>query len=179
MFNIKLDVYHIAMYNVEYRIRVGEMAPDFTLKSTTGREIRLYDCKNKKSVLLFFFNHEKPECLERLKTLAEDYEKFKEAGAAIFPISILGADEGRAIVERLGLPFGILCDDDHSVVRSYNMGKCSSTPAHVCFEVIQGVERPTMLVVDTSGIIRYIQRVDASGNPDNLTLLEECRKAIE
>lgn len=145
------------MYNIEYRIRVGETAPDFTLKSTTGREIRLYDCKNKKSVLLFFFNHKKAECLERLKTLAEDYEKFKEARAVIFPISILRLDGRRAIVERLGLPFGILYDDSHSVVRLYNMGKCSSgkVQLHPGARLLRGHPRrraPHYAV----GIIRYI-----------------------
>jgi peroxiredoxin Q/BCP len=164
---------------MEYRIQPGEMAPDFRLRSTSGREVRLYDCKNKKTVLMFFFNHDKPGCLERLRALAGDYGKFRDAGVAIFPISILKADEGKGLVEKLALPFGILCDDDHSVVRAYNMGQCSDTPSHVCFEVIHDVEFPTMLVIDTSGIIRYKQAVDASGAPDNLTLLEECRKSLK
>ncbi len=166
------------MYNIEYRIRVGEMAPDFRLERTDGREIRLYDCKNRKAVLLFFFNHSKGKCLDRLKALAAGYGKFKDAGAVVFPVSILKADEGRSIVKKLGLPFGILCDEDHSVVRAYNMGQCSETPAHVCFEVIHDVEFPTMLVIDTSGIIRYKQAVTAEG-PDNSTLLDECRKALK
>jgi peroxiredoxin Q/BCP len=167
------------MYNIEYRIEVGEMAPDFRLRSTTGSDVRLYDCKNKKNVLLFFFDHNKEKCIDRLRTLAEDYGKFKDAGIVIFPISIMKVDEGRALAHKLGLPFGILCDDDHSVVRAYNMGQCSVTPSHVCFEVIHAVEFPTMLIVDTSGIIRYKQAVDASGKPDDLTLLEECRKAFK
>jgi thioredoxin-dependent peroxiredoxin len=167
------------MYNMEYRIQAGEMAPDFRLKSTTGRELRLYDCKNKNTVLLFFFNHDRPRCLERLYMLASDYEKFRDMGVAIFPISILKVEEGKALVKKLGLPFGVLCDDDHSVVRAYNMGQCSHTPSQVCFEVVHDVEFPTMLVIDTSGIIRYRSSVDASGAPDNLTLLEECRKALK
>ncbi len=167
------------MYNMEYIIQAGEMAPDFHLKRTDGREIRLYDCKNRKTVLLFFFNHSKDKCLGRLEALAADIEKFRDTGAVIFPISILKADEGRSIVDRLRLPFSILCDEDHSVVRAYNMGQCSNTPAHVCFEVIHDVEFPTMLVIDTSGIIRYKHAVDDSGRPDNATLLDECRKALE
>jgi len=93
-------------------------------------------------------------------------------------VSILTVDEGKALVNTLKLPFGILCDDDHSVVRDYKMGQCSDTPGHVCFEVIHDVEFPAMLVIDTSGIIRYRQAAGAS-SPDNLTLLEECRKALK
>ncbi|HTX43966.1 MAG TPA: peroxiredoxin family protein [Methanocella sp.] len=166
------------MYNIEYRIRVGEVAPDFRVRRTDGREIRLYDCKNKKTVLLFFFNNSRDKCLDMLKALAADYEKFKGVGAVIFPISILKVDEGRALVDRLGLPFGILCDEDHSVVRAYNVGQCSDVPSHVCFEVIHDVESPTMLVVDTSGVIRYKHAV-RDGSPDSLALLDECRKALK
>jgi len=167
------------MYNMEYRIQVGEMAPDFRLKSAAGREVRLYDCKNKKTVLMFFFDHDRPGCLERLRALAADYGKFKDAGVALFPISIIKADQGSELVKKLDLPFSILCDEDHSVVRAYNVGQCSDTPSHVCFEVIHNVEKPTMLIVDTSGIIRYMHRVDAHGSPDDLTLLEECREALK
>jgi thioredoxin-dependent peroxiredoxin len=168
------------MYNMEYRIQAGEMAPDFNIKSSSGREVRLYDCKNKKTVLMFFFNHDRPGCLERLKALAGDYGCFKEAGIIVFPITILKRDEGEALARELGLPFSILCDEDHSVVRAYNMGQCSDTPSHVCFEVVHDVEFPTMLIVDTSGIIRYRHAVDAAGGgPDNGQLLEECRESLK
>jgi peroxiredoxin Q/BCP len=166
------------MYNIAHKIQVGEMAPDFHVKRSDGREVRLYDCKNKKTVLLFFFNQAKSGCLDRLKALAADYGKFRDAGAVIFPVSIMKADEGRALAQKLGLPFGILCDDDHHVVRLYNMGQCSETPVQVCFEVIHDVERPTMLVVDTSGVIRYREAAGARG-PDSSKLLDECRKALK
>lgn len=34
--------------------KVGEMAPDFTLPSTTGKDIRLSDFRGKKNVVLAF-----------------------------------------------------------------------------------------------------------------------------
>lgn len=169
---------YIAMYWMDYRIEVGEMAPDFRLESTTGQNVRLYDYKNKKTVLLFFFNHHKDKCLDRLKALASDYSKFKDAGVEVLPVSVLKADEGKALVRKLGLPFGILCDDDHSVSKAYHASRCSE-PAHVCFNVIEDVEFPTMLVIDTSGVIRYKARADVSGEPDNVTLMNECGKALK
>ena len=140
--------------------------------------MRLYDLKNKKTVLLFFFNHHKDKCLDRLKALASDYSKFKDAGVEVLPVSIIKIDEGKALVHKLGLPFGILCDDDHSVSKAYHASKCSE-PAHVCFNVLEDVEFPTMLVIDTSGVIRYKHPVDASGKPDNATLMNECRNALK
>jgi peroxiredoxin Q/BCP len=166
------------MYWMDYRIEAGEMAPDFRLESTSGKSVRLYDCKNKKTVLLFFFNHHNDKCLDRLKELASGYASFKDAGVAVFPITVIRPDEGKVLAQKLGLPFGILCDDDHSVSKAYHASRCSE-PAHVCFNVIEDVEDPAILVIDTSGVIRYKHVLDGSGGPDNATLLEECRKSLE
>lgn len=36
-------------------LKAGDMAPDFTLPSTTGKEVRLSDFRGKKPVVLAFF----------------------------------------------------------------------------------------------------------------------------
>lgn len=36
------------------KAKIGEMAPDFTLPSTTGKDIRLSDFRGKKNVVLAF-----------------------------------------------------------------------------------------------------------------------------
>jgi peroxiredoxin Q/BCP len=167
------------MYNMVYKTDVGEMAPDFTLPSTGGRTVRLYDCKNRKAVVLFFFNHEDPRCLDRLSAFAGDYQGFKEANAVLFPITIIPVSAGKQIVDERKLPFGILCDSDHSVVRMYNVAQCSSEPQHVCFEVITHISDPQVLVVDPSGIIRFKHRLYEPGQrPDNAQLIEECKASF-
>jgi thioredoxin-dependent peroxiredoxin len=166
------------MFQMEYKIEVNEMAPDFSLPTTSGKTIRLYDCKNKKTVLLFFFNHNNERCLARLAKLAVSYGQFKDAGVAILPITILQVDEGKKLADCLSLPFPIVCDDDHSTVRDYHMGECSTETSHVCFETITKVTRPTIIIIDTSGIIRFKQQVDPSGiMPDSATLLQQCIEA--
>ncbi len=37
------------------RLKVGDMAPDFTLPSTTGKETRLSEFRGKQNVVLAFF----------------------------------------------------------------------------------------------------------------------------
>jgi peroxiredoxin Q/BCP len=167
------------MYNPVYKTDVGEMAPDFTLRSTSGRDVRLYDCKNKKAVVLFFFNHEDPRCMERLSSLAADYPQFRAADAVIFPVTIVPVDAGKQIVSRLKLPFGILCDSDHTVTGMYGVGQCSSEPQHVCFEIITHISDPQALIIDPSGVIRFKHRLNEPGqSPDNARLLEECKAAF-
>lgn len=167
------------MYNMVYKTNVGDMAPDFVRPSTSGRDVRLYDCKNRKAVVLFFFNHEDPKCMDRLSGLATDYQKFRDADAVIFPISIIPVEAGRQIVDRLGLPFGILCDGDHTVTWMYGVGQCASAQEHVCFDIITHISDPTILVIDPSGIIRFKHRLNEPGqSPDNAKLLDEIRAAF-
>jgi len=37
------------------KLKVGDVAPDFTLPSTTGKPVRLADYKGKKNVVLAFY----------------------------------------------------------------------------------------------------------------------------
>jgi peroxiredoxin Q/BCP len=167
------------MYNPVYKTHVGDMAPDFTLPSTSGKTMRLYDCKNKKAVVLFFFNHEDPRCLDRLTSLAAGYPELKAADAVVFPATIVPVSAGKQIVDRLKLPFGILCDSDHSVTMMYGVGQCSSEPQHVCFEIITHISDPQILVVDPSGIIRFKHKLNEPGpQPDIAQILQECKAAF-
>jgi cytochrome oxidase Cu insertion factor (SCO1/SenC/PrrC family) len=36
-------------------LKIGDMAPDFALKDTTGKEVKLSDFRGKKSVVLAFY----------------------------------------------------------------------------------------------------------------------------
>jgi peroxiredoxin Q/BCP len=167
------------MYNMVYKTDVGEPAPDFTLPSTSDRTVRLYDCKNKKAVVLFFFNHEDQRCLDRLSLFGKDYQRFKDENAILLPITIIPVSAGKQIVADRKLPFAMLCDSDHSITWMYGVGQCSSEQQHVCFEVITHISDPQILVVDPSGIIRFKYRLYEHGQqPSNGELLEECRAAF-
>jgi peroxiredoxin len=39
----------------ELKLKVGDVAPDFTLRSTEGKDVRLSDYRGKQNVVLAFF----------------------------------------------------------------------------------------------------------------------------
>ena len=41
--------------SAEIKLKVGDMAPDFTLNSTAGKPVRLADYRGKKNVVLAFY----------------------------------------------------------------------------------------------------------------------------
>jgi len=164
---------------MDYRIEAGEPAPDFRLPGTDGKTVRLYDYKNKNTVLLFFFNHEDERCLTRLADIGKGYRQFRDAGVAVFPVSIVTLAEGGKLRDQLQLPFPVLCDSDHSISSIYKAGQCSHEAEHVCFEIITHVTDPQFLVIDPSGMISHLHHLyRPGGNPDNQTLVKECRDAF-
>lgn len=168
------------MYNIEYKTDVGDMAPDFTMDSTSGKKVRLYDCKNKKTVLLFFFDHQDRRCLDRLSSIARDYARFREKNVIVFPSTILPVAEGKKIVNDLGLPFAVLCDQDHTAARAYKVGQCSNETHHVCFEIISKVTDPQIMIIDSSGVIRVKHHLRGPGeSPGNDELIKECEQALK
>mgnify|MGYP005832178487 CR=1 FL=1 len=164
------------MYNMDYQVDTGNMAPNFTLINTAGKGFELYDCKNKKTVMLFFFDHTNDRCLDMLSKIGSQYDRFKDAGAIMVPVATVKIDEGIKIKNMHNLPFEIYCDGDHTVTRNYKVGQCSSEASHVCFEIITRVTSPTLFIIDTSGIIRFKDDV-AKERPDNATLMRQCQEA--
>ena len=68
---------------------VGEQAPDFTLKSTSGQDVALSSFRGKQPVLLAFFPLAfTSTCTAELCEMTEDYDGYAAKGVAILPISV-------------------------------------------------------------------------------------------
>lgn len=165
---------------MDYRTEVGDLAPDFTTKTTDDTTLSLSDYKNKMTVILLFFDHNDERCLQKLSSVAADYEKFKSAGAVILPVALTSPESGKKLAGQLNLPFPVISDTGHYLVRMYKAGQCSNEAHHVCFDVITAVTRPLLLIIDTSGVIRFKHELKApGGQPSNDALLMECREALK
>jgi peroxiredoxin len=69
--------------------KVGERAPDFTLKSTSGEMVSLSQFKGQKNVLLAFFPLAfTGVCTAENCAFTEDYSKFEGKDTAVLPISV-------------------------------------------------------------------------------------------
>ena len=69
-------------------VKVGDMAPDFTLTSQTGESVSLKDFQGKKSVVLYFYpKDDTPGCTAEACAFRDSYQVFKDAGAEVIGIS--------------------------------------------------------------------------------------------
>ena len=97
--------------------------PDFELDTLDGRSVRLSDHLGKSVILIDFWATFCDPCLAAMPHLDEIYKKYKARGFVVFGVSIDGPDsiaQVRAEVNKLGVTFPILLDEESQVVALYN-----------------------------------------------------------
>ena len=131
-------------------VEVGEQAPDFTLPSTTGEQIRLSEFRGKKLVLLEFYGVDfAPTCVANLSARKADYQKFEELNIQILGISTNHPFSQKTLAESLQLPYPLLSDfPDLQVTQLY--GGLSRNPVLVK----KGIAERAFFLIDTHGMVR-------------------------
>jgi thioredoxin-dependent peroxiredoxin len=146
-------------------IQVGDRAPDFTLKSQDGSQVRLYDLLPQKPVVLFFYPKDNtPGCTQEACAFRDRYSVFKEMGAEVLGISGDSVSSHQQFANTYQLPFQILSDESNKV---RNLFGVPST-----LWILPG--RVTYLI-DCTGKIRHIfdSQLDLEGH------IEEALKALQ
>lgn len=124
---------------------VGDMAPDFELKTATGEEVRLSDYRGKVNVLLTFYVSESdPYSTEWLQNLRDNYVMIRSENTEVLAISSDISEKACDIEERYRLPFKILCDPEYNVIRAYGV-----------LNDLRNKASASIFIIDRSGMIRY------------------------
>ena len=128
------------------KVKVVDVAPDFTLPSQWGEMINLSDFRDKNCVVLYFYPKDETRgCTAEACAFRDSYEVFKEAGAEVIGISSDSMDSHSKFASHYKLPFILLSDEGGKVRQLYGV---SST-----FRLIPG--RVTY-IIDKKGVVRHI-----------------------
>ena len=127
-------------------VRVGDIAPDFTLPSQSGEPVRLHDCIDKRALVLFFYPKDyTPGCTAEACAFRDSYEVLKRAGAEVIGVSGDSVGLHRQFAERYRLPFTLLSDRSGAVRRLYGaQGMLGLVPGRVTY------------IIDRRGIVRHV-----------------------
>lgn len=103
-------------------LKVGDKAPDFTLKGSDGKTYSLSDFKGKKAVVLNWF----PKaftggCTAQCKSFAENADALKGMDVMNFTASVDPVDLNTKFAESLKADYPILSDPDKSVATAYGV----------------------------------------------------------
>lgn len=128
-------------------VKVGDIAPDFTLPSQSGETVSLRDFRGKKNVVLYFYpKDDTPGCTAESCAFRDSYEAFTEAGAVVIGVSADSPASHRQFATKYNLPFILLSDTNNQLRKLYGV------PA-AAFGLLPG--RVTY-VIDKEGVVRHI-----------------------
>lgn len=124
-------------------IQINAPAPDFSARTTDGKDIRLSDFRGKKVVLYFFPKAFTPGCTHQAKSFGAAYPEIAATGATLLGVSTDDFKTQCDFTESLASPFPMIADQDGSIARSFD----------IVWPLLKMVQRVTF-VIDEQGIIR-------------------------
>lgn len=150
-------------------VKVGEKAPDFSLPSQEGKEVRLSELLGDRSVVLYFYPKDKSQgCTRQACAFRDAYEVFKDLGAEVVGVSGDGVESHQEFSSELELPFILLSDKGDKARKLYGVGSTLGIlPGRVTF------------IIDRAGTIRHVFSSQARPTKHIDVALEVLRKIQE
>ena len=100
-------------------INAGIKAPNFTLPSSSGRDVSLEDFIGTKVLIFFYPKDDTPGCTIEACGIRDEYENIKQKDTIVFGISADDLDSHNSFIKKFGLNFELLSDLDKKVSTTY------------------------------------------------------------
>ncbi len=132
-------------------LKVGDIAPNFSLPSSTGKNISLNDLIGKKIVLYFYPKDDTPGCTKEACSFRDKISQFQKKNVIIYGVSADSIESHKKFIQKYSLPFPLLSDENKDMLKTYGVWKEKSFMG----KKYLGIERTTV-IIDENGIIKNI-----------------------
>ncbi len=128
------------------KVKVGSVAPDFTLPSQAGEMVSLRDFSGRKSVVLFFYpKDDSPGCTKEVCAFRDNFEEFSKLDAQVIGISSDSVESHWSFAVKYDLSFPLLSDEGGNIRRLYGVPKTFGLfPGRVTY------------VIDKEGVVKHV-----------------------
>ena len=145
-------------------LKVGDKAPDFTLRDQNGNEVTLSNYFGKKNVVLVFYPLSFTSvCDVQMPGYNQERQTFNGLNAQVFAISVDSVPVHRIWAEQLGgIDYPVLADfwPHGEVAKRYGVLLDS------------GIAQRSTFIIDTNGIVRFIEIHEMGKVPDRQKVIE-------
>jgi thioredoxin-dependent peroxiredoxin len=141
-------------------LKVGDKAPDFTLKSDEGKDVSLKDFRGKRVLLYFYPKASTPGCTIEACEFRDLKPKFDKEDTVVLGVS---ADPEKALKNfkvKQKLNFPLLGDPTHKMIESYGVWRMKKFMGRS----FKGIVRSTFLIGPDSKIEEIWDEVKAKGH---------------
>jgi peroxiredoxin len=124
-----------------YAVGLEAAAPDFTLETLAGPNLRLEEYRGQVVLLNFWASWCGP-CRQEMPVLDRLHQRYEDTGFAVLGINVEGERApAQKIVDKTNVTFPVLIDAKQKVSEMYDLEAMPST-----------------VVIDRDGVVRYIHR---------------------
>ncbi|MBW7474876.1 thioredoxin-dependent thiol peroxidase [Paenibacillus oenotherae] len=157
------------MATIKAKAFVGRKAPDFTLPSLGGREIKLSDYIGQKVVLFFYPKDLTPACTQESCDFRDAYAAFGDCGTVVLGISNDPVATHERFAAKYELPYELLADTEHKVCELYGVWQLKKLYGRE----YMGLVRSTFLINAKGKLVQEWRNVRVKNHVD--TVLEAAR----
>jgi thioredoxin-dependent peroxiredoxin len=147
-----------------YEPKVGDLAPDFQLPSTRGRDLRLEELRGKDVILYFYPKDDTPGCTAEACSFRDLEGDITKRGAAILGVSTDPLESHAKFTSKYKLNFPLLSDQTADVSKMYGAWREKNVNGRRTW----GVARMTYWIGADGRIKKIYKNVDASQHADEI-----------
>ncbi len=148
-------------------LKIGDTAPDFTLRDGDGNDWTLSDHRDNVVVLMFYPGDDTPVCTKEMCSVRDHWSDYQATGAEVVGISTDSVESHGRFGDKYKLPLRLLSDEHGEVRDKYGANS-----------LLPGRTARAEFVIDTHGKLAY-QKVRPIGlfRPSDEDILATIRKA--
>jgi len=150
-------------------VKIGDTAPNFSLKDGHGDQWNLSEQRGKTVVLLFYPGDDTPVCTKQLCSVRDNWEQYRATGAEVVGISTDSVKSHKDFGDKYNLTLRLLADEKGEVNNLYDAKSW-----------LPGRSARAVVVVDKDGRVAYHKVQSLSlFRPKDDEILEAIRQAEE
>lgn len=142
------------------KVQVGDVATDFQLPGSDGKEVALSDFRGKKVVLYFYPRDFTSGCTKEACSFRDGKGDLQSKGVVVLGISTDSVESHRKFIAAHGFNFLLLSDEKKEVVEKYGVWQQKSLYGRFFTGIVR-----TTFVIDERGIVtKVFPRVKVDGH---------------
>jgi len=157
-------------------LKVGDSAPDFTLKSSNMEDVSLSSFKGAKNVVVLFFPLANTgTCEKELCTMRDTLAQYEDLDAQVLAISVDSAFTLKLWAEQQKFTFPLLSDFNKEVSKSFGAFYDVFLPGKLD---MNGVAKRSAFVVDKEGTVKYAEVLEVPSDEPSYEGIQETLKSL-
>lgn len=150
-------------------LKIGDKAPEFSVKNQDGKRIKLSDFLGKKVILFFYPKASTPGCTMEAKNLRDNYKELQDKGFEVIGVSADSERRQKNFCVKNELPYSLLVDEEKEVIKAYGVWGLKKFMGRE----YDGIHRTTFVIDEKGSIEQIIEKVKTKHHTQQILELYE------